>query len=200
IKNRPLDQTGGPRDAEKERSLSQQALLQKLLPGALMEEPSHPEFDTGTEDQPFVQSSQHPKWCSQQQKPPSSDRDWNKTRINKAVQVALQLQSDKLREEAQKENDVFFKTIDENIQKIIKEHVKEQVKTSYAIAANLSEMELKKILIEKMEGNKSIQRSNEQRNLYKALVEAYESDKIILDTYGDAVSLKRHRDDDANRD
>nr|GFD02970.1 hypothetical protein [Tanacetum cinerariifolium] len=30
-------------------------------------------------------------------------------------------------------------------------------------------MELKKILIEKMEGNKSIQRSKEQRNLYKAL-------------------------------
>nr|GEU91640.1 retrovirus-related Pol polyprotein from transposon TNT 1-94 [Tanacetum cinerariifolium] len=42
-------------------------------------------------------------------------------------------------------------------------------KTSYTIAADLSEMELKKILIEKMEGNKSIQRSNEQRNLYKAL-------------------------------
>nr|GFD09924.1 hypothetical protein [Tanacetum cinerariifolium] len=43
---------------------------------------------------------------------------------------------------------------------------------SYAIAADLSEMELKKILIEKMKGIKSIQRSDEQRNLYKALVEA----------------------------
>nr|GFD40606.1 hypothetical protein [Tanacetum cinerariifolium] len=42
-------------------------------------------------------------------------------------------------------------------------------RTSYAVAADLSEMELKKILIEKMEGNKSIQRSDEQRNLYKAL-------------------------------
>nr|GEW66174.1 hypothetical protein [Tanacetum cinerariifolium] len=56
-------------------------------------------------------------------------------------------------------------------------------KISYVVAADLSEMELKKILIEKMKGNKSIQRSNEQRNLYKALVEAYESEKIILDTY-----------------
>nr|GEY00157.1 hypothetical protein [Tanacetum cinerariifolium] len=73
-------------------------------------------------------------------------------------------------------------------------------KTSYAIAADLSEMELKKILIEKMEGNKSIHRSNEQRNLYKALVEAYESDKIILDTYRDIVTLKRRRDDDADKD
>nr|GFA13720.1 hypothetical protein [Tanacetum cinerariifolium] len=57
-------------------------------------------------------------------------------------------------------------------------------------------MELKKILIEKIEGNKSIQHSNEQRNLYKALVEAYEVDKIILDTYGERVILKRRRDDD----
>nr|GFB77293.1 hypothetical protein [Tanacetum cinerariifolium] len=69
-------------------------------------------------------------------------------------------------------------------------------KTSYAIAADLSEMELKKILIEKMEGNKSIQRSDEQRNLYKPLVEAYDADKAILDTYGDSTILKRRREDD----
>ncbi|GJY11989.1 hypothetical protein Tco_0381298 [Tanacetum coccineum] len=42
-------------------------------------------------------------------------------------------------------------------------------KTSLALAANLSELKLKKILIEKIEGNKSIHRSNEQKNLYKAL-------------------------------
>nr|GEX36764.1 hypothetical protein [Tanacetum cinerariifolium] len=152
-------------------------------------------------------------------------------RMNEAVKVAVQLQSDRLCEEAQKENDEFLKTIDENMQKIMKEQVKEQVKvqvskilpkikqtvneqleaevltwssnsskTSYAVVADLSEMYLKKILIEKIEGNKSIHRSNEQRNLYKALVEAYESDKIILDTYGDTFTLKRHRNDDADKD
>nr|GEY34677.1 retrovirus-related Pol polyprotein from transposon TNT 1-94 [Tanacetum cinerariifolium] len=57
-----------------------------------------------------------------------------------------------------------------------------------------------KILIKKMEGKKSIHRSDEQRNLYKALVEAYKSNKIILDTYGDIVTLKRRRDDDADKD
>nr|GFC38690.1 hypothetical protein [Tanacetum cinerariifolium] len=57
-------------------------------------------------------------------------------------------------------------------------------------------MELKKILIEKMEGNKYIQRSDEQQNLYKALVEAYDADKAILDTYGDSTILKRRREDD----
>nr|GFA50022.1 hypothetical protein [Tanacetum cinerariifolium] len=69
-------------------------------------------------------------------------------------------------------------------------------RTSYAVAADLSEMELKKILIEKMEGNKSIQHSDEQRNLYKALVDAYEADKTILDSYGETVILKRRHDDD----
>nr|GEX97997.1 hypothetical protein [Tanacetum cinerariifolium] len=44
-----------------------------------MEEPSHPESETGEEDQPIVQSSQHPEWFSQPQKPPTPDRDWNKT-------------------------------------------------------------------------------------------------------------------------
>nr|GEX98109.1 hypothetical protein [Tanacetum cinerariifolium] len=152
-------------------------------------------------------------------------------RMNEAVKVAVQIQSDRLRDEAQAENEEFVKNLDENIQKTIKEQVKEQVKvqvskilpkiektvnehlevevltrssnsskTSYIVTADLSEMELKKILIEKMESDKSIHRSDEQRNLYKALVEAYESDKIILDTYGDIVTLKRRRDDDADKD
>nr|GEY96112.1 hypothetical protein [Tanacetum cinerariifolium] len=153
------------------------------------------------------------------------------TRMNEAIKVAVQIQSDSLRDEAQRENDEFLKTVDENMQRIINEQVKEQVKvqvskilsrieqtmneqleaevltrlshsskTSYAVAADLSEMELNKILIEKMEGNKSIQRSDEQRNLYKAFVEAYASDKIILDTYRETVTLKRRRDDDADKE
>nr|GEV82976.1 hypothetical protein [Tanacetum cinerariifolium] len=56
------------------------------------------------------------------------------------------------------------------------------------------------VKVAKIEGNKSIQCSDEQRNLYKALVEAYESDKIILDTYGETLTLKRRRDDDADKD
>nr|GEW36637.1 retrovirus-related Pol polyprotein from transposon TNT 1-94 [Tanacetum cinerariifolium] len=121
-------------------------------------------------------------------------------RMNEVVKLAIQIQSDRLCDKAQAENDKFLKTIDHNMQKIIKEKVKEQVKTSYAVVADLFEMELKKILIEIMEGNKSIYQSDEQRNLYKALVEAYESDKIILDTYGDTITLKRIHDDDADKD
>nr|GFA81271.1 hypothetical protein [Tanacetum cinerariifolium] len=152
-----------------------------------IEEPSCPEFEAGADDQPIVEPFQHPEWFSQQKKPPTLDRDWNKTL---------------LRNEAQAENDEFLKTIDENMQNIIKEQVKEQLKvqvskilpkikqtmneqlkaevltrssnslkTSYAVDADLSEMELKKILIEKIE-----------------------------DTYEDTITLKRRRDDDADKD
>ncbi|GJT54942.1 hypothetical protein Tco_0989996 [Tanacetum coccineum] len=144
-------------------------------------------------------------------------------KMHEAVKTVVQLQSERLRDEAQAENADFLNKLDDNIKKIIKEQVKAQVskilpkikktvneqleaevmtrsstesKTSLAIAANLSELELKKILIEKMESNKSIHISDEQKNLYKALVDAYESDKLILDTYGDTVSFKRRRDDE----
>nr|GFA72578.1 hypothetical protein [Tanacetum cinerariifolium] len=51
-----------------------------------------------------------------------------------------------------------------------------------------------------MEGNKSIQRSDEQRMLYKALVDSYEADKTILESYGDTAILKRRRGDDDDQE
>ncbi|GKB18697.1 hypothetical protein Tco_0852620 [Tanacetum coccineum] len=46
-----------------------------------------------------------------------------------------------------------------------------------------------------MEENKSINRSDIQKNLYNALVESYNSKKDIISSYGDVVTLKRGRDD-----
>ncbi|GJX58098.1 hypothetical protein Tco_0289488, partial [Tanacetum coccineum] len=147
-------------------------------------------------------------------------------KMNEAIKTAVQLQSDRLRDEAQAENAYFINKLDDNIKKIIKEQVKAQVKeqvtkilpriektineqleaeiltrssndanTSHAVATNLSELELKKILINKIESNKSIHRFDHQKTLYKALVDAYKSDKLILNTYGDTVTVKRCRDD-----
>nr|GEW70623.1 hypothetical protein [Tanacetum cinerariifolium] len=112
-------------------------------------------------------------------------------RMNEAVNVKVQVS---------KILSKIEKTVNEKLEAEVLTRSSNSSKTSYAIVADLSEMEIKKILIKKMESNKSIHRSDEQRNLYKALVEAYESDKIILDTYGDIVTLKRRRDDDADKD
>ncbi|GJV73205.1 hypothetical protein Tco_1493200 [Tanacetum coccineum] len=112
-------------------------------------------------------------------------------KMQEAVDVAVQLKYDRIREESTSANQQFLDSIDEGMKKIIKE---QEANTSHAVAANLSELELKKILIDKMEANNSINRSDIQRQLYKALVEAYEADKILLDTYGDTVTIKRPRD------
>ncbi|GJS25212.1 hypothetical protein Tco_0453844 [Tanacetum coccineum] len=112
-------------------------------------------------------------------------------KMHEAVKTVVQLQSEKLRDEAQAENADFLN----KLTKVLTRSSNES-KTSHAIAANLSELELKKIPIDKIESNKSIYISYEQRNLYKALVDAYESDKLKLDTYRDTVSFKRHRDDE----
>ncbi|GJY00373.1 hypothetical protein Tco_0357391 [Tanacetum coccineum] len=143
-------------------------------------------------------------------------------KINEAIKTVVQLQPDRLRDEAQAGNEDFINTLDENMRKSIKKKVKDQVKeqvskillkieklvndqleaevltrssnqakTSHAVAANLSELELKNIIIDKMENNKSIQ----QKTLYKALVDAYETDKDILETYGDTVTFKRRREE-----
>nr|GEW46289.1 hypothetical protein [Tanacetum cinerariifolium] len=185
-----------------------------------MEEPSHLELVIGADDQRIVESSQHPEWFSQQKKPPTPDRDWNKTLS--ATYGSIQPWISELAKQSDSRSS-FYELMDTPVKEqvkvqvtkilpMIEQTVNEQLeakvltrssnssKASYAIAADLFEMDLKKILIEKIKGNKSIHRSNEQRNLYKALIEAYESDKIILDTYGDTVTLKRCRDDDADKD
>ncbi|GKF58711.1 hypothetical protein Tco_0172248, partial [Tanacetum coccineum] len=138
--------------------------------------------------------------------------------MKEAVDVAVQLQTNKLREEAQAENQEFLNRVDSTIKAIIKEQVQTQVskimpkikkyvkaevlvrstnqpQTSYVVAASLSELELKKILIDKMETNKSIDRSDTQKNLYNALAESYNTDKDIIASYADVVTLKRGRDD-----
>ncbi|GKA17847.1 hypothetical protein Tco_0697684 [Tanacetum coccineum] len=70
-----------------------------------------------------------------------------------------------------------------------------QPQTSYAVVASLLEFKLKKILIDKMKTNKLMKRSDIQKDLYNALVESYNTDKDIMDSYGDVVTLKRGRDD-----
>ncbi|GJZ13728.1 hypothetical protein Tco_0548958 [Tanacetum coccineum] len=152
---------------------------------------------------------------------PSTVDQYLAHKMQEAVDVAVQLKYDRIREESSTANQQFLETIDDGMKKIIKEHVKKEVSkiipkvekfvndrlesevlvrsskeanSSHAVAANLSELELKKILIDKMETNNSINRSDIQRQLYKDLVEAYEADKILLDTYGDTVTIKRPRD------
>ncbi|GJU97504.1 hypothetical protein Tco_1326775 [Tanacetum coccineum] len=100
MKNPPLDQTRGPREEELEKNQSQPGHKRKRPPRQShhesadksaqaeepmhtaedLEEPAHSEFVTGvTEDQPDKETSQLPNWFQKLAKPPTLDRDWNKT-------------------------------------------------------------------------------------------------------------------------
>ncbi|GKA51586.1 RING-H2 finger protein ATL67-like protein, partial [Tanacetum coccineum] len=169
----------------------------------------------------FSESRQTNQYAEALSSIPSTVDQYLAHKMQEAVDVAVQLKYDRIREESSTANQQFLETIDDGMKKIIKEQVKKEVSkiipkvekfvndrlesevlvrsskeanSSHAVAANLSELELKKILIDKMETNNSINRSDIQRQLYKDLVEAYEADKILLDTYGDTVTIKRPRD------
>ncbi|GKC04645.1 hypothetical protein Tco_0996255, partial [Tanacetum coccineum] len=109
---------------------------------------------------------------------PSTVEQYLANKMQEAVDVAVQLKYERIREESTTANQQFLDSIDDGMKKIIKEQVKKEVSkiipkvekfvtdqlesevlvrsskeanTSHAVAANLSELELKKILIDKME-------------------------------------------------
>nr|GFA84073.1 hypothetical protein [Tanacetum cinerariifolium] len=106
------------------------------------------------------------------------------------------------------ENDEFLRTIDDNMKKIIKEQVKSQVKAQVTrilprIKESVNAQLEAKVLADHLtpqELHMLWQLIYEQRNLYKALVEAYDADKTILDSYGESAILKRRREDDDDQE
>nr|GEU90081.1 hypothetical protein [Tanacetum cinerariifolium] len=77
--NPPLDQTGGPRDVEKERSQTSESTKaeEPMQTTFEMEEPSHPEFDIGSDDQPIVEPSHIQPWISELAKQSDSRSSFN---------------------------------------------------------------------------------------------------------------------------
>ncbi|GJT81755.1 hypothetical protein Tco_1056097 [Tanacetum coccineum] len=103
----------------------------------------------------------------------------------------------RLRDEAQAENEHFINTLDENIRKIIKKQVKEQVKEQVSkILPKIKKFVNNQLEAEVLTRSSNQVKTSHQKTLYNALVDAYETDKDILETYGDAITFKRSRDDE----
>nr|GEU85856.1 putative reverse transcriptase domain-containing protein [Tanacetum cinerariifolium] len=68
-----------------------------------------------------------------------------------------------------------------------------QPKSTYEAVASLSEFKLTKILLDKMKERKSHLRADYKKKFYDALVESYNTDKDIFESYGELFSLKRSR-------
>nr|GFB26535.1 hypothetical protein [Tanacetum cinerariifolium] len=68
------------------------------------------------------------------------------------------------------------------------------IRSLYEATATLSEFELTKILIDKMEKKTSFDVADYKRELYDVLIKSYNSDKNIFKSYDEVFSLKRSRD------
>nr|GFB21307.1 hypothetical protein [Tanacetum cinerariifolium] len=86
--------------------------------------------------------------------------------MNEAVKTAVQLQSDKLRDETQTKNEDFINKLDENIKKIIKKQVKEQVKAQVSKIL----LKIKKTVNKQLEAEVLTRSSSESKTSYVVAV------------------------------
>ncbi|GKE27165.1 hypothetical protein Tco_1442549 [Tanacetum coccineum] len=86
-------------------------------------------------------------------------------------------------------------TINESLENVILAKSSSQPKSTYEAATLVTEFELKKILLDKVEKSKSYQADPEHRELYDGLVKSYNIEKDLFSSYGNVYSLKRDRDD-----
>ncbi|GJR42887.1 hypothetical protein Tco_1310990 [Tanacetum coccineum] len=79
---------------------------------------------------------------------------------------------------------LLIENVTELLEAVVLAKSSSQPKSTYEAAASLSEYELTKILLDKMEESKSHLRADYKRKLYDALVNSYNTDKDLFNTYG----------------
>ncbi|GJU42175.1 hypothetical protein Tco_1195132 [Tanacetum coccineum] len=90
---------------------------------------------------------------------------------------------------------VIQSTINESLENVILDKSSSQPQSTYEAASSLTEFELKKILLDKLDKGKLYRVAKQHSDLYDALVKSYQLDKDLFDSYGKVYSLKRVRDD-----
>nr|GFA40339.1 hypothetical protein [Tanacetum cinerariifolium] len=89
---------------------------------------------------------------------------------------------------------VIEKMIQDSLNQVNQTKASSQPQSTYEAAATLTEFELKKILIDKMNSSESYLTALEHREYYYGLIKSYNLDKDFF-SYYDVYSLKHSRDD-----
>ncbi|GJX38591.1 hypothetical protein Tco_0251894 [Tanacetum coccineum] len=85
--------------------------------------------------------------------------------------------------------------INESLEHVVLAKESSQLQSSYEAVATLTEFELKKILIDKMDKSELYLAATEHRDCYEGLKKSYELDKTFFSTYDKVYLLKRSRKD-----
>ncbi|GJX11411.1 hypothetical protein Tco_0201270 [Tanacetum coccineum] len=126
-------------------------------------------------------------------------------KLGEAIHKAIQSHNAECREKAQAEKQKYIDLVDSLVRTIIREEVKTQLPQIISKAvSNFATPMIKKnviesleavILLDTIEESKSHLRADYKRKLYDALVESYNTDKDLFDTYGKVFTLKRSQDE-----
>ncbi|GJW17524.1 hypothetical protein Tco_0024960 [Tanacetum coccineum] len=96
---------------------------------------------------------------------------------------------------------VIQSTINESLENVILAKSFSQPKSTYEAAESLTEFELKKILLNKMERSESYKTALKHKELYEGMIKSYNLNKILFSSYEKAYSLKRdHKGEDKDED
>ncbi|GKE01791.1 hypothetical protein Tco_1389774 [Tanacetum coccineum] len=90
---------------------------------------------------------------------------------------------------------VIQSMVTESLEQAVLAKESSQPQSSYEASASLTEFELKKILIDKMDKSESYLAAPELRECYDGLIKSYDLDKSLFSTYDKVYSLKRSRKD-----
>nr|GEW71856.1 hypothetical protein [Tanacetum cinerariifolium] len=90
---------------------------------------------------------------------------------------------------------VIQSTITNSLENVFLAKYSSQRKSTYKAVESLTEFELKKNLLDKMERSESYLAASEHKELYEGLVKSYNLDKDLFSSYGKAYSLKRDCED-----
>ncbi|GKC92406.1 hypothetical protein Tco_1157848, partial [Tanacetum coccineum] len=118
-------------------------------------------------------------------------------KLREVIHKAIQSHNAECREEAQAKKQEYIDLVDTSMRTIIKEEVKTQLPQILpkAVSDFATPVIERNILLDKMEERKSHLRAVYKRELYDALVNSYNTDNDLFNTYGEVFTLKRSRDD-----
>ncbi|GJS07298.1 hypothetical protein Tco_0364094 [Tanacetum coccineum] len=113
------------------------------------------------------------------------------TRITK--QVNIQLPQILPKEVSNFAPPVIKSMVTESLKHAVLAKESSQPQSTYEAASSLTEFELKKILIDKMDASQSYLTTAEHRECYDGLIKSYDLDKSLFSTYDKVYLLKRSR-------
>ncbi|GKC38136.1 hypothetical protein Tco_1050520 [Tanacetum coccineum] len=119
------------------------------------------------------------------------------TRLEDSIQKSFRSYTAEFERKANDERKRYIDLVEQFVKDIIKDEnvilskSSSQPKSTYEAATSLTEFELKKILLDKIQKSKSYRAAQEHKDLYDALVKSYKLDKDLFESYGKAHSLKR---------